>query len=199
MRLVWYVDDNETQRQSIAAELEAKIPGTAVRTWACGQSVIDALRNDDIPPFCIISDERMDGISGFGLWKMLGEMGYEIPFILISADEEAIHRYVSSGIIALPKPDGHKFKSENFISRLGAQMDTIEIRKEIHDQLEPMKKDLAEVLTYIRETRNVDVLTKISNFVDDCQKNPLLKWVIVPVFLALFGIIYTVIKFKGIK
>jgi len=197
VKLIWYVDDSPEQRTSLQTELEAKLPGCAVRTFPDGESILGTMEDSETLPFCIIADELMEGISGFGLYQMLTERTYSIPFIIISSDETAIHRFAATGVIALPKPDGRKYKRQDFISRLGSLMDVIEIRKEIHENITPLKDDMREIKEWIRETRNVDVLTKISNFVDQCAKQPFLKWVIVPLLLLLISVVGGAIKAAG--
>ena len=197
MKLIWYVDDNAEFRKSLHLALEAKLPGCAVRTFASGQALLDAIDHCDVKPFVIIADELMEGISGFGLYKMLCDLKVQIPFIIVSRDQTAIHRFAATGVTALPKPNNEKYMESDFVARLGAIMDVIEIRKEIKETITPLQEDLREIKEWIRETRSVDVLKQISNFIDNCSKQPLLKFLVVPLLLISISIIASFFKAKG--
>lgn len=197
MKLIWYVDDDQECRNILHLALEAKLPGCAVRTFQNGEQMLSALDHCDVFPFIIIADESMESISGFGLYKMLCDREIDIPFIIVSSDETAIHRFAATGVTALPKPDNQKCLEIDFIARLGSLMDVIEIRKEIKETITPLQEDMREIKEWIKETRSVDVLKQISKFVDDCAKQPLLKFLVVPILLICISIIASVLKAKG--
>lgn len=197
MKLIWYVDDHAEFRNSLHLDLEAKLPGCAVRTFVTGEQMLATLDSSDVLPFVIIADELMEGISGFGLFKMLCDRGIDVPFIIVSTDETAIQRFAATGVTALPKPDNVKFNTCDFVARLGSIMDVMEIRKEIKETITPLQQDMSEIKEWIKETRSVDVLKQISNFMDNCSKQPLLKFLVVPLLLISVSIIAGFFKAKG--
>lgn len=81
MSRILLVDDKENIRTVMAAVLARE--GYAVETAADGREALAIILHD--PPDLVISDVRMDGLSGTELFKETGTRGLKIPFILMTA------------------------------------------------------------------------------------------------------------------
>jgi len=81
MPRILLVDDKENIRTVMAAVLSRE--GYEVETAADGREALAMILHD--PPDLVISDVRMDGLSGTELFKEVGTRGLTIPFILMTA------------------------------------------------------------------------------------------------------------------
>lgn len=81
MPRILLVDDKENIRTVMAAVLGRE--GYDVETAADGREALAKMLGD--PPDLVVSDVRMDGLSGTELFKEAGTRGLTIPFILMTA------------------------------------------------------------------------------------------------------------------
>lgn len=81
MSRILLVDDKENIRTVMAAVLRRE--GYEVETAADGREALAFILHD--PPDLVISDVRMEGLSGTQLFKEVGTRGLTIPFILMTA------------------------------------------------------------------------------------------------------------------
>jgi DNA-binding NtrC family response regulator len=81
MSRILLVDDKENIRTVMAAVLARE--GYAVETAADGREALALILHD--PPDLVISDVRMEGLSGTELFRETGTRGLRIPFILMTA------------------------------------------------------------------------------------------------------------------
>ena len=101
--LITIVDDDQSVREAVEGLIESL--GFRVRTF---QSARDFLASADIDDTsCMIADVHMPQMSGVELHRRLGELGHDIPTILITAftNESVRERALADGVICyLIKP-----------------------------------------------------------------------------------------------
>ena len=100
---VFVVDDDDSVRRSLGRLLKAA--GFNVKTFDSAENFLDSYRNDVMA--CLVLDVRMPKMSGLDLQKRLGESGFKIPIIFMTAHEDARSRdqAMNAGAIAfLRKP-----------------------------------------------------------------------------------------------
>ena len=80
-RLVCVVDDEDLMRRTITGLLAAiDVP---TRCFCSAESFMDQLPH--LPPCCLVTDNKMDGMTGVQLIASLRQRGSEVPTILLSA------------------------------------------------------------------------------------------------------------------
>lgn len=100
---VFIVDDDLAARDSVAAMVTAK--GLPTRCYPSAQAFLD-----DFDPSrwgCLVSDVRMDGMSGVQLQQKLCRDGVTLPIILISGYADiptAVHTMRTGAVTFLEKP-----------------------------------------------------------------------------------------------
>ena len=82
---VTIVDDDAGVRDSLALLLG--LHGYAVRAYASGEALLDAVRDDWRG--CLLIDLRMPGMDGLALQKALAERGVALPVIILTAHGDA--------------------------------------------------------------------------------------------------------------
>ena len=101
--LISIVDDDQPYRESMRKLI--KLLGYAVEAFP---SAADFLASPGLPEtVCLITDVNMPGMTGVELHRHLGDTGYAIPTILITAypDEVVRDRALEDGIVCyLGKP-----------------------------------------------------------------------------------------------
>src|SRR5262249_12332265 len=101
--LISVIDDDEDVRISIASLMESL--GFTIEAFP---SAVDFLASDTIRHTrCLIADVHMPHMTGLELHRHLGQSGYSIPTILITAypDDGVRNRALDQGVICyLPKP-----------------------------------------------------------------------------------------------
>ena len=103
--LITIVDDDQSVREAVEGLIESL--GFRVRTF---QSARDFLASADIDDTsCMIADVHMPQMSGVELHRRLGELGHDIPTILITAftNDGVRERALADGVVCyLIKPFG---------------------------------------------------------------------------------------------
>jgi FixJ family two-component response regulator len=101
--LITIVDDDQSVREAVEGLIESL--GFRVRTF---QSALDFLSSTDIDDTsCMIADVHMPQMSGVELHRRLGELGHDIPTILITAytNDHVRERALADGVVCyLIKP-----------------------------------------------------------------------------------------------
>ncbi len=101
--MIAVVDDEEEVRSALERLL--KTSGYDVAVFASAEALLRSSRLQDIS--CLIADIRMPRMSGLELQAQLGEVGYTIPTIFITAhgDQNIRIRAMEAGAVAfLEKP-----------------------------------------------------------------------------------------------
>jgi FixJ family two-component response regulator len=101
--IVHVIDDDESVRGSL--ELLLRSIGLESRTYASVHEFLHA--RDEDGPGCIVLDVRLPGISGLDFQSRLGELGIDLPVILMTgyADVPMSVRAMKAGAIDfIPKP-----------------------------------------------------------------------------------------------
>jgi FixJ family two-component response regulator len=111
--MIWIVDDDESVRE--ATEARMKSLGFRAQTFS---SAADFLASPGIETTsCLVADINMPHMTGVELYRRLGDLGYVIPTILITAypDDEVRARALADGVKCyLVKP----FDDEDLIQGL---------------------------------------------------------------------------------
>lgn len=101
--LISIVEDDESVREAVEGLFESL--GFRVRTFA---SALDFLASPDVgATSCMIADVHMPKMTGVDLYRRLGELGHDIPTILITAypNDGVRDRVLADGVVAyLTKP-----------------------------------------------------------------------------------------------
>ena len=82
---VLLAEDNEDYRAILADAL--KLVGVRVSAFANGGELLDAILGDAAPPFVVVTDLMMPGVSGFDVCAELRQAGLleVIPVVVVSA------------------------------------------------------------------------------------------------------------------
>lgn len=90
LKNVLLVEDEELLRTSLENLLHAS--GYGVRSFSSGQAFLELLNTDDAPLknwALVVMDVRLNGDSGLEIHKTVRDLGIQIPFIFMSAHQNA--------------------------------------------------------------------------------------------------------------
>jgi FixJ family two-component response regulator len=82
--LVAFVDDDESMRRAMTRLFRSTPYDSA--TFDSAQGFIESLWSR--VPHCVILDLHMRDLTGFELQQRLGDMGYRLPYIVVTAHDE---------------------------------------------------------------------------------------------------------------
>ena len=131
---IWIADDDEAIRMVLEEGL--KSAGLEIVTFADGEALIDALREDK--PDLIISDIKMPGMHGYDLLKHIKNNYDKLPVIIMTAFTDmqaAIDAYGGGAFEYIPKP----FDLEEAII-------TVKKALEEHKEAKPKKVSKSEII-----------------------------------------------------
>ena len=131
---IWIADDDEAIRMVLEEGL--KSAGLEIITFADGESLIDALNDDE--PDLIISDIKMPGMHGYDLLKHIKNNYDKLPVIIMTAFSDmqaAIDSYGGGAFEYIPKP----FDLEEAII-------TVKKALEEHKEAKPKKVSKSEII-----------------------------------------------------
>jgi two-component system response regulator FixJ len=102
---VFIVDDDEPSRESVVSLVfPMKLP---TRSFASAEEFLEAVGPNDYG--CLVTDLRLDGMSGIDLQAALADRGISIPVIMLTgfADVKlAVHAMQQGAVALLEKPAG---------------------------------------------------------------------------------------------
>src|ERR1700760_2118387 len=81
--VVLLVDDEDLFRMTLRAALEAQIPGVRVLEAGDGGGALEVLARERVD--CVVTDLRMEGMSGVELWSEMLLRGHAAPTVVVSA------------------------------------------------------------------------------------------------------------------
>jgi len=82
------VDDDESVRRAMTRLLQAH--SFMVHSYSSGRKFLDSLNRG--APACLILDMQMDGMRGLELLQHLVGMGFRVPTIVLTADDDPVMR-----------------------------------------------------------------------------------------------------------
>ncbi|MDA8361565.1 MAG: nitrogen regulation protein NR(I) [Gammaproteobacteria bacterium] len=100
---VWIIDDDDSIRWVLDRALQQA--GFDTRCYANADGVLDLLRKD--PPDVVVTDIRMQGLSGLKLLERIGQILPALPVIVMTAYSDldsAVSAYQGGAFEYLPKP-----------------------------------------------------------------------------------------------
>ena len=147
--VVYVVDDNESARQSLTWLIESV--GLKVRAFPSAQQFLDACDTSLVG--CLVLDVRMPGMGGLELQERLGELGYTLPIIFITAFGElqtAVQAMKSGAIDFIEKP----YDSEQLLAHIQKALRDHTQRADIEARIMLLTRREKQVLDLVAEGRS---------------------------------------------
>ena len=147
--VVYVVDDNESARQSLTWLIESV--GLKVRAFPSAQQFLDACDTSLVG--CLVLDVRMPGMGGLELQERLGELGYTLPIIFITAFGElqtAVQAMKSGAIDFIEKP----YDSEQLLVHIQKALRDHTRRANIEARISLLTRREKQVLDLVAEGRS---------------------------------------------
>jgi two-component system response regulator FixJ len=129
--LVYIVEDDQEFLRTVSTFVRAA--GYPVESFSSGEEFLNEVSPDR--PACLVSDYRMEGLSGLQIQRRLRERGIDIPIVFVSGAADvgvAVQAMRQGAITLLEKP----FSPGDLLKSIEEARSITEKRREVQDQVE---------------------------------------------------------------
>ena len=158
---LFVVDDEESVREGVRIALE---PGYRVRTFADGESAVEALKEET--PDLILMDIGLPGMSGIDAIRAVKDFRPEVQIVVITAYEDV------QTVVAAMKCGAFDYvvkplHAETLETTIGNALETVRLQKEVRELQERCLRE--NVPLFVGES---NAIRDVMEFVDSAARSP---------------------------